>query len=236
MIAITRTNAAPLSVRAPEEKLCVPPKKPLVPDVRNRATELAENSVRKQLSRPQITALVILAKKAWTKHRVVNPDAPAFEDWRVEECRKACGARLSEAQQKDFSAIKSHFANIAGQSGKAFDSAMRSGTEKERIAHAVLKKDCAKAGVELSYASHICWAQFKCKLEDATAKQLWCLVFTVRNRPNAGRSKTQEMSAQASSLPSSVSKSSVSKPGRNYILNASAPTSAAADDNEPDPF
>jgi hypothetical protein len=225
MIAIGRSTHQPLPrpVDAVGESRPAMQKKPLVPDSRNRATEIAAHSVTKQLTKDQKAALAIIAAKAYKKHAAVNEGLSKINDWRAEESIKACGRRISEAEQRHFSLIKSHFANIAGEAGKAFNSAMRAGTEDVRIARAVLVKECAKAGLELSYPGAICFNQFKRSLEDATAKQLWCLVFTVRNRSKTGRQKAQEQKPAPK--------------GRDYVLkpNASKPQAAEAAD-EPDPF
>ena len=174
MIAIPRNGQPPAmpSLMQREDIADHPrPSRERVPDIRNMATITAESSDAKPLRKSQKTALVMLAKRAWEKHLISNPDAAGFERWRTEEARKACGLRISEAAQRHFSLIKSHFANIAGDAGKAFNSALRSGTEKERIAMAVLTKECKAAGLDLSYPAKICAQQFKCSLHDASASR-----------------------------------------------------------------
>lgn len=201
----------------------------------NRADAAAEASIETPLKRGQVTALVILAKQAWTSLRQVRDDVPDFETWRQAEAVKACGHRISFALVKHFSALKRHFANIAGDSGKAFNSAMREGTEDKRIAMAKLAEACQERGLEMSYPAAICRRQFKRSLEDASAKQTWCLVFTVRNRRKVGDAAPQ---AKATAKPAAPSAGG----GRQYTVKRGAsakkytPPVAADSDSDLNPF
>lgn len=154
----------------------------------NAATRAAARSVEAPLSRGQKTALVLLAHEAWERVRVTDPDTPDEESWRHAAAVTACGHRISEAQVQHFSMLKRHFLDLAGKAGRAFQSAMRESTEAERIAAAVLASECAARGLPLDYPAAIARRQFKRPLKDLTARQIWCLVFTVRNRREAPKS------------------------------------------------
>lgn len=110
------------------------------------------------------------------------------EDWRHEEVIAACGKHgLRCCSQDDYAAVKAHFLDKLGQHGDAFNAQVRAATEKRRQAEAVLVRECEKAGFKLAYADAICRTQNKCGLFDATEKQLWHLIYTVRNRAAAKR-------------------------------------------------
>ena len=59
---------------------------------------------------------------------------------------------------------------------------LREGDNKRRVAMHKLTEALRAKELPLSYVAAICRAQFKCSLEEASAKQLWCLFFTVTNR------------------------------------------------------
>ena len=44
-----------------------------------------------------------------------------------------------------------------------------------------------EAGLPESYAAAICRRQYRCALSEASDKQVWCLVYTVRNRAAAAK-------------------------------------------------
>lgn len=156
----------------------------------NAADVARDRSVEAPLDRGQKAALVILAKQAWERIRLVDDSVADLDTWRQEQATLACGRRISEAQVKHFSAIKRHFANLTGDAGQAFQSAMREGTEAERIAMMKLQEACAQRGLDMSYPASIARKQFKgAALKDLPAKKLWCLVFTIRNRRKPARAE-----------------------------------------------
>lgn len=171
---------APRDPEPPKPKV-KKPRKTIGP---NRAEVARDNSLAKLLSSRQVQALVITAKQAWESVRKVRDDVGTdFAAWRQAEAVKVCGRRISQAVAGDFELLRSHFSNLAGHAGKAFKSAMRSTQEGERIALAKLEEECTKRDLPMSYPAAIAKRQFKkTNLADCSAKQLWCLVFTVRNR------------------------------------------------------
>lgn len=117
-------------------------------------------------------------------------DGRSEEAFRHEEVAAACGKLgLRCASQDDYAAIKGHFLELLGQHQRAFEAEVRSATESRRQAEAVLVRECEAFGLHLAYAEAICQRQFRCGLWDASEKQIWCLVYTVRNR---GRKKREE--------------------------------------------
>ena len=73
------------------------------------------------------------------------------------------------------------------QEDKAFAAHMAAATEPRREAEAVLHRECGHAGLAIAYAAAICRRQFRVELADASPKQLWNLVYTIRNRAAARR-------------------------------------------------
>jgi hypothetical protein len=177
MIALTRNGPTPAPQCGPVETLVS------AVSSYNAADRARDGSVEARLDNGQKTALVILAKQAWERVRLVDDTVTDFNSWRQEQAMEAVKCRISEARVGNFSALKRHFLNLAGKAGAAFNSAMRESTEAERIAFATLQRECAERELPLDYPAAIARKQFKgAALKDLNAKQLWCLVFTVRNR------------------------------------------------------
>jgi hypothetical protein len=114
-------------------------------------------------------------------------DAALLEDFRHGEQLKAVGKQsLTSCTQDDFPVLMAHGCKLAGEDGDALYWLNRAATNPRRCALLKLEEACQEAGVWYpDYPRAICQTQFKCRLDDATAKQLWCLVFTLRNRRHA---------------------------------------------------
>lgn len=216
MISLTRNGPLPMTQAEPAEAQLVGS---------NAADRARDASVEARLTTGQKTALVLLARRAWERVRLVVEDIAGVDAWRQEQAVLACGSRISEARVKHFSMLKRHFADLAGKAGTAFTSAMREGTEAERIAMNTLERECASRGLRMDYPAAICRKQFKCSLQDCTAKQLWCLVFTVRKRRKPETSKE-------------VKPTGAGQRSRDYTLKRppSKPASQPSAETEEDPF
>ena len=108
-------------------------------------------------------------------------------DFRHAECIKVCGKRITEAAQRDFLPLKAHFQDLGGKSGQALNTLLRAESEPQRIAMHKLTQECRSRKLSLSYPEAICRKQYHCNLTQASAKQLWHLVFTIRNRRKTSR-------------------------------------------------
>ena len=162
------------------------------------------------LSNEQKAALCIRAREAFIRVHGRDPhDGAELETWRRGEQEKATGKpSLTLCTQADYLPLLGKFADLAGESGVAMNAHVRSATSERRLAMHKLREACAQAGLALSYPAAICRTQNKCALEDATAKQLWRLVFTVRNRAakkarqvSGVRDQESEASPKASAPP-----------------------------------
>ena len=136
------------------------------------------------LSREQKARLSILAREAFAKR---HPGSLAgmerrITDFRHQESIRCCGKRVSEAAQRDYLPLKAHFQDLTGNSGAALNTLMRSESEPRRVALHKLTQECRERQLSMSYPESICRRQYHCDLAKANAKQLWCLVYTVRNR------------------------------------------------------
>ena len=145
------------------------------------------------LSKVQKRYLSQLARRALNQVRALargrgEEFTATDDDWRHEEVIVACGkAGLRCCSQDDYKIVEAHFLERLGAHGAAFNAQVRAATEKRRQAEAVLCRELAAAGLRLGYAAAICERQNKCTLFDATERQLWHLVYTVRNRAAAKR-------------------------------------------------
>ncbi|MEO5915599.1 MAG: hypothetical protein ABIS50_15300 [Luteolibacter sp.] len=135
----------------------------------------------KPLTKGEKAALSILARKAAVVQGVSLKKLD-LDAWRQQISVKACGRRISEAVHDDWADIKSAFEDLAGQPEKAFSTQLRSGDNKRRVAMHKLTEALTKKNLNPSYAASICRAQFKVNLEEASAKQLWCLFYTINGR------------------------------------------------------
>lgn len=159
------------------------------------ATTIDRSNVAAPLSSQQKQRLAILSREAYAKQPglvrgLEGKQGPSpvlkFDRWRHAQAIKAVGRRISEATQGDYLPLKAHFLDLAGKPVAAMQAHMRRETEPQRVALHKLTRECAAKGLDLSYAAAICRRQFRCALEEASEKQLWCLFFTVRNRRNSG--------------------------------------------------
>jgi hypothetical protein len=131
-----------------------------------------------QLARRAFNRELALARGRGEKLAELNESA-----FRHEHVAKACGKLgLRCCSQDDYGAVKAHFLDLLGEHGQAFKAVHHGTGNARRIAEYKLMQACEQGGLQLSYAAKICVNQFKCSLEDATEKQLWCLTFTIKNR------------------------------------------------------
>jgi hypothetical protein len=138
-----------------------------------------------ELSTKQKKYLAQLARQAFKVRGTPGAD---FDEWRHEQVANAVGkAGLRCCSQIDYKAVESHFLDMTGRSGRAMTALVQHQSEPRRQAEAVLLRELAAAGQHINYANAICRSQFKCGLFDASEKQIWCLVYTVRNRASGKR-------------------------------------------------
>lgn len=142
------------------------------------------------LSNDQKTKLSILAKRAFDKHKESGliDDGVRFDDWRHAECVAATKGRVTgfrAATNRDYLQIRGHFALLAGDVVTAFNDSQRDRPEQADWEQAwnILKRETTAKELKFpDYPAAICKQQYKCPLREATQKQLWSLIYTIRNR------------------------------------------------------
>ena len=158
---------------------------PLKPigEARHAADQACPDAAWKALTKSEKMRLSQLAASA-AKAMGLDLRGKALDAWRAEQSIAACGVRISEATHANWADIKAHFEDLGGRPDAAFRTQLREGDNKRRIAMWKLEKELAAKNLATGYADAICRTQFKVPMDQASAKQLWCLYFTVKNRKN----------------------------------------------------
>lgn len=154
------------------------------PRKQTRPPTYAPDCAWQPLSKEQRQGLAMLAKRAWRIHGRGEDE----NTWRREQSIRACGRRITEAGQRDFLPLRAHFLDLVGASDVAMNCHLAHDTEPQRIALHRLTIECQKRRLPLAYPEAICRRQYKCCLAEASAPQIWRLVFTIRNRRPAASS------------------------------------------------
>lgn len=145
------------------------------------------------LSKRQKADIAILAHKAWlaTPEREVllreNPEYSEneiFTIWRRDKQREAVGCdSLRMVHQDDYLRLLAKFREIMGDTAKATRLHVHAAEDGWRRAWWLLERSCKERGLAFpAYPGAICRKQYQCSLNEATEKQLFRLMYTVRNR------------------------------------------------------
>lgn len=145
------------------------------------------------LSKIQKRDIAIAARKAyqaWPEREAfeaINSEqfspTACFNEWRHVEQGKAVGVQsLRECDQSHYGRILAHFQRLAGDTAAATRTEGRDADNDRRIARWKLNQELQARGLETGYAVVICRQKFKCELDQASAGQLWKLVYDVRMR------------------------------------------------------
>jgi hypothetical protein len=153
------------------------------------------------LSHTQKRAIAIAARRAyqaWPEREAfeaINGDmsrTAVFDAWRHVETGKACGIQsLRECSQAHYGRILAHFQRLAGDTAAATRTQARDADNDRRIARYKLDQALRERGLGESYAAAICRTQYRCSLAEASPRQLWRLVYTIRNRRRPARPAAQ---------------------------------------------
>lgn len=120
------------------------------------------------------------------------------KDFRHHHVAVACHKDgLKCCSQEDYAAVKGRFLHLLGEDGKAVKVLVHGETNAKRIAEYKLLKELRRAGLSNGYAESICRNMFHCTVADATDKQIWKLIFTIRNRASAKRKVAREGAKEA---------------------------------------
>ncbi|MCX6901709.1 MAG: hypothetical protein NT105_23770 [Verrucomicrobia bacterium] len=158
------------------------------------------------LENGQKAHLCILAREAFEE--VYGRPAASqgeLDDWRHTQQMFACGyTSLRGATQREYKLIEGRFLMLKGNAAAARRAEERVATEPIRLAMFKLRESLRERGLHESYAAAICRRQFKCSLAEATERQVWCLVYTVRNRRKAVSSQPSAFSPQPAALTADI--------------------------------
>lgn len=118
-------------------------------------------------------------------------ESEILKRFRHAEVAKACGKLgLRCCSQDDYGTVKAHFLSLLGEDGRALKAHVEGANNPDRIAEWKLSQEidaAAAVGITRRYAEEICKRQFGCTILEATTKQKWNLMFTIRNRAAAKR-------------------------------------------------
>ena len=109
-----------------------------------------------------------------------------FAAWRHVEQGKVVGIQsLREMHQGHYNRVLAHFEELAGDKASATKRRGRDADNDRRVALYKLNQALQERGLEVGYVAVICRTKYKCELSQATAAQIWKLVFDVRTRRKA---------------------------------------------------
>ena len=132
------------------------------------------------LSNEQKARLSLLAKRA-ARLQYLPESGKEHDAWRQERSLALAKVRISEARQRHWNDLHAVWQDLAGEPDKAFNTLMRADGNPRRVAKFKLDQELKARGLADKYAATICFSMFKVSLADASAKQLWKVLFTIRS-------------------------------------------------------
>lgn len=120
-------------------------------------------------------------------------EGTCFDTWRQAEARKATGGpSISEASVRHYRLIQAHFLDLQKKHAAAALARQKAAVAALELARNALRTELLKSGQGWHAAQTLASRFYKgTHLRDLTAKQVWSVVFTLRNNANAaaGRGK-----------------------------------------------
>lgn len=141
------------------------------------------------LTSAQRQRLAHIARRAWTHARDRGHTHDDPDTWRHGQVLQAVGLPgLRQLTQQHFRAVRGHFLQLLGHHRPALSDIIASAGEGHRQALFILTRECKARSLPLAYPAAIARTQFQNPhLNELTEKQLWCLIYTIRNRRKANR-------------------------------------------------
>ncbi len=146
----------------------------------------------------QVKAMVLAARRAYVVQSSVGlvDDGVDFDTWRKAAIHDIVGAAAPSSfravTQRDYAAVIEYFMELAGGEAER-SSAIKSGDEQRRARWALRREEGEMAGAfggregAARYADALFAKIHKTDRFAATAKQIWAVIFTLRNRAKARR-------------------------------------------------
>ena len=141
------------------------------------------------LTSSQRQALARLARRAWSAARERGATAADFDTWRHDQVQQVTGQPgLRHLTQQHFRRVRGHFLHLLGNDDSALRDIIAAETEGPRQTLFILARETTKAGLPMAYPAAIARNRFHNQnLDELTEKQLWMLIYTVRNRRKPAR-------------------------------------------------
>lgn len=136
------------------------------------------------LSNRQKGILAQLAKTA-ARRQYLPETGPEHDAWRQETSLRLAKTRIRDARQKDWETLHAIWLDLAGDSGAAFTSLLRSADNKRRVAAYKLDQLLKALGLRRGYAETILRSKYKTTWAEAPAKSIWKVFFELKSRANA---------------------------------------------------
>ena len=170
------------------------------------------------LNREQVRELILAAQQAWRKQTELGLTDIPFDDWRKQTLWDlVCKSSFRTVNQTDFNKALNGFQILSGKRAPGhLDCTKVQANDETRRAIWRLKETCKDlaehfGGEEgaMRYANSLIEKIHKVKLSDANAKQVWQVVFTLKNRASAHDKKASRQSPEICDLKGGQEKTAV---------------------------
>ncbi len=155
------------------------------------------------IDKEQTSALILAARRAWQAQTAAGLEDGAFEAWRHAALWDAVRKQSFRAvTQGEYARAMAYFGRLSGGSGAPPREAASGAADELRRAVWRLREECRDAGDAFGgeeaaqrYAATLLKNIHKATLETATARQIWQVAFTLRNRAQKKRAAAPEAPA-----------------------------------------
>lgn len=133
----------------------------------------------------------------WRRQELARIFAEPFERARLEPPRS-----FAELRQKDYAPAMEHFAALAGDDAAAIEYRHRARVHGRAVVMSLIESSCRSRALQFpQYPDSICRDQYGCQMIVASEKQLWTILFTVRNRRHCSPRDEQPPDTRANHIP-----------------------------------
>lgn len=100
---------------------------------------------------------------------------------------EACGRRISQATLADRMPIQAAFLALKEDTRGAASAIAKAATSEQAVALYKLRENLRARRLTEEYAASIAWRFYKLRLADCTPRQIWTVIFTIRNNHKAAK-------------------------------------------------
>lgn len=160
-------------------------------DRAQRAIDGQSNAV---ATKDQVRDLILTAQTAWRVQRKLGLADEPFDAWRKAALHDACGRQsFRDVRQREYGHVLHTLLTLAGRKPTSRPAAVKAPRVDEATrARWALDQECIKQAEAFgsypgakAYADALLAKIHRATLSSATAKQLWQVLFTLRNRARA---------------------------------------------------